>query len=82
MNGSGSDVSHHECEVAELRADKQLAAEYLKVALQALDNPDERAAGLRALEAVVEAYGDLELLREQSGLDDAALRHAVAALQA
>lgn len=82
MNGSASDVSHHDCEVAELRADRQLAVEYLKIALRALDNPDECAAGLSALEAIVEAYGDLESLRESAGLSDQALRHAVAALQA
>ena len=81
MNGSESYVSHHNCEVAELRADKQLAAEYLKIALQALDNPDECAAGLRALQAIVEAYGDLESLREQVDVSDQALRHAMSALQ-
>lgn len=82
MNGSNSDVSHHDAEVAELRADKQLAVEYLKVALRALDNPDECAAGRLALAALVEAYGDLESLREHAGISDQALRHAVVALQA
>ncbi len=82
MTGSNSDISHHDCEVAELRADRQLAVEYLKIALRALDNPDECAAGLSALEAIVEAYGNLESLREPAGLSDQALRHAVAALQA
>ena len=82
MNSSNSGVSHHACEVAELRADEQLAAEYLKIALRALNNPDELAAGLSALEAIVEAYGDLESLREFAGVSDQALRQAVLALQA
>jgi hypothetical protein len=32
-------VSHHEAEVAELRADRELAVEYLKAAMESLDNP-------------------------------------------
>ncbi len=42
-------VSHHEREVAELRADRERAVEYLKAAVDSLDNPDDRAAGLLAL---------------------------------
>jgi hypothetical protein len=38
-------TSHHEREVAELRADKELAVEYLKAAMESLDDPDDRAAG-------------------------------------
>ena len=42
-------VSHHEREVEELRADPELAIEYLKAAMESLDDPDDRAAGLIAL---------------------------------
>ena len=52
-------VSHHEREVAELRVDRDLAAAYLKAALESLDDPDDRAAGLLALRTVAEAYGGL-----------------------
>ena len=52
-------VSHHEREIAELRADRDLAVEYLKAAMESLDNPDDRAAGLLALRTVAEAYGGL-----------------------
>ena len=52
-------VNHHEREVAELRADRELAVEYLKAAMESLDNPDDRAAGLLALRTVAEAYGGL-----------------------
>jgi hypothetical protein len=49
-------VSHHELEVAELSADRELAVEYLKAAMVSLDAPDDRAAGLLALRTVAEAY--------------------------
>ena len=52
-------VSHHEREVAELHADRELAVEYLKAAMAALDDPDDRAGGLLALRTVAEAYGGL-----------------------
>ena len=50
-------VSHHDCEVEELRADRELAVEYAKVAVEALNNPEDRAAGLIALRAIAEASG-------------------------
>ena len=37
-------VSHHDREVAELRADRELAVEYLKAAMESLDDPDNRDA--------------------------------------
>jgi hypothetical protein len=56
MNKLKGAVSHHDAEVAELRADRDLAVEYLKAAMESLDNPDDRAAGLLALRTVAEAY--------------------------
>ena len=50
-------VSHYDREVAELRADRALAVDYLKAAMESLDDPDDRAAGLLALRTVAEAYG-------------------------
>ena len=52
-------ASHHEWEIEELREDREFAIEYLKVAFESLDNPEERAGGLLMLRAVVEAYGGL-----------------------
>ena len=52
-------VSHHEREIAELRADRELAVAYLKAAMESLDDPDERAAGLLALRTVAEAHDGL-----------------------
>ncbi len=61
-------VSHHDREVAELRADRELAVEYLKAAMESLDNPDDRAAGLLALRTVAEAYGGLALVAAEAGI--------------
>lgn len=51
--------SYHEWEVEELRKDREFAVEYLKAAMEALDNPEERAGGLLMLRAAAEAYGGL-----------------------
>ncbi len=61
-------VSHHEAELAELRADRELAVEYLKAAMKSLDNPDDRAAGLLALRTVAEAYGGLGAVAAEAGI--------------
>lgn len=61
-------VSHHERELAELRADRELTVEYLKAAMESLDSPDERAAGLLALRTVVEAHGGLAVVAAQAGI--------------
>jgi probable addiction module antidote protein len=61
-------VSHHEREVAELRADRDLAVAYLKAALESLDDPNDRAAGLLALRTVAEAYGGLGAVAAEAGI--------------
>ena len=61
-------VSHHEREVAELRADRELAVQYLKAAMESLDNPDDRAVGLLALRTVAEAYGGLGAVAAEAGI--------------
>jgi probable addiction module antidote protein len=61
-------VSHHEAEIAELRADRELAVEYLKAAMESLDDPDDRAAGLLALRTVAEAYGGLGAVAAEAGI--------------
>lgn len=58
-------VSHHEREVEELRQDREFAVEYLKAAMEALDNPEERGGGLLALRALAEAYGGWARWRRQ-----------------
>ena len=66
-------VSHHEAELAELRADRQLAVEYLKAAMESLDDPEDRAAGLLALRTVAEAYGGLGAVAAEAGISREAL---------
>ncbi|WP_300444721.1 addiction module antidote protein [Zoogloea sp.] len=61
-------VSHHEAELAELRADRELAVVYLKAAMESLDDPDDRAAGLLALRTVAEAYGGLGAVAAEAGI--------------
>lgn len=61
-------VSHHEKEVAELRADRELAVEYLKAAMEELEDPDARGGGLLALRTVAEAYGGLGAVAADAGI--------------
>jgi probable addiction module antidote protein len=68
MSKLKSVVSHHEREIAELSADRELAVEYLKAAMESLDNPDDRAAGLLALRTVAEAYGGLAAVAAEAGI--------------
>lgn len=70
-------VSHHKREVAELRADRELAVEYLKAAMESLDNPDDRGAGLLALRTVAEAYGGLGTVAAEAGISREALYRAL-----
>jgi len=52
-------VSHYQRELEEIRADRELAEAYLKLAVQYLDEPYDRAAALLALRSVAQAYGGL-----------------------
>ncbi len=61
-------VSHHEREIAELRADHELAVQYLKAAMESLDDPDDLAAGLLALRTIAEAYGGLGAVAAEAGI--------------
>ncbi len=70
-------VSHHAREVAELRADRELAVEYLKVAMTSLDDPDDRAAGLLALRTVAEAHGGLGVVAKAAGISRESLYRAL-----
>ncbi len=77
MNGLIGVVSHHERELEELRADKNFAIGYLQAAMEALDNPEERAGGLIALRAVAEAYGGLGAVAAQAGISRESLYRAL-----
>lgn len=66
-------VSHTEETIKELRSDRQFAVQYLKAALEELDDPNNRAAGLLALRDVAEAYGGLGAVAAQAGISREAL---------
>lgn len=70
-------VSHHKREVAELRADRELAVAYLKAAMESLDDPEDRAAGLLALRTVAEAYGGLGAVASEAGISRESLYRAL-----
>ena len=70
-------LSHHESEIEELRADRDLAVEYLKAAMEALDDPNDRAAGLLALRTVAEAYGGLGAVAAEAGINRESLYRAL-----
>lgn len=72
-------IPHHQREVEELRADRELAVEYLKAAMESLDDPEDRAAGLLALRTVAEAYGGLAAVAADAGISREALYRALSA---
>lgn len=77
MRQPKSVTSHHESEVAELRVDRDLAVEYLKAAMESLDDPENRAAGLLALRTVAEAYGGLGAVAAEAGISRESLYRAL-----
>lgn len=72
-------VSHHEREVAEFHANRELAVEYLKAAMESLDNPDDRTAGLLALRTVAEAYGGPGAVAAEAGISRESLYRTLSA---
>jgi len=69
--------SYHEWEIQELRKDREFAVEYLKAAMEALENPEERGGGLLALRAVAEAYGGLGAVAATAGISRESLYRAL-----
>jgi probable addiction module antidote protein len=69
--------SYREWQVEELRKDKEFAVEFLKIALESLENPEERGGGLLALRAVAEAYGGLGAVAAQAGISRESLYRAL-----
>ena len=61
-------ASYHEWEVKELREDREFAVEYLKGALESLNDPENRGASLLMLRALAEAYGGLGAVAAQAGI--------------
>jgi probable addiction module antidote protein len=70
-------VPHHEAEIAELRADRDLAIEYLRAAMASLDTPEGRAGGLLAMRTIAEAYGGLGAVAAEAGISRESLYRAL-----
>ena len=77
MKGYKASTSHHDLEVEELRADREQAIAYLKVAMESLDDPEDRAAGLLSLRAIAEAYGGLGKIAQEAGISRESLYRAL-----
>lgn len=61
-------ISYNEWEIEKLRKDRAFALEYLKVALESLENPEERSGSLLMLRALAEAFGGLGAVAAQAGI--------------
>lgn len=61
-------VSHHQREIEELRTDRELALECVRLALESLNDPENRGASLLMLRALAEAYGGLGAVAAQAGI--------------
>lgn len=70
-------VSHAEATIEELRADRAFAVEYLKAAMEELDDPDNRAVGLLALRDIAEACGGVASIAQEAGITREALYRAL-----
>lgn len=61
-------IPYHEWEVKQLRSNPDLGVEYLKVALESLQDPNDRGASLLMLRAIAEAYGGLGTVAAKAGI--------------
>jgi len=57
-----------EWEIKQLRSNPELGAECLKLALETLESPDERAGSLLMLRSLAEAYGGLGAVAAKAGI--------------
>ncbi|HEU0186534.1 MAG TPA: addiction module antidote protein [Gallionellaceae bacterium] len=60
-------IRNHDAMLRDLRADPEYAAEFVKVALEEMEDPDTCAAALLALRTVAEAYG-MAKVAEEAGI--------------
>jgi probable addiction module antidote protein len=70
-------ISYNEWEIEKLRADRELAVEYLKISMESLSVPEERAGALLSLRAVAEAYGGLGAVAAEAGISRESLYRAL-----
>lgn len=61
-------ISYNDWEINQLRKDREFAVEYLKAALESLEDPEERGGSLLMLRALAEAYGGLAKVAAEAGI--------------
>jgi probable addiction module antidote protein len=77
MKNPKAGISYNEWEIKGLRKDRGFALEYLKLALESLDDPEERGASLLMLRALAEAYGGLGVVAAQASISRESLYRAL-----
>ncbi len=70
-------ASYNDWEVKELREDREFATAYLQIAMESLNNPEERGGALLALRAVAEAHGGLGAVAAEAGISRESLYRAL-----
>jgi probable addiction module antidote protein len=68
MKKYAAGVSYHDWEIDQFRKDRELAIECLNLALESLNNPEERGGSLLTLRALAEAYGGLARIAAEAGI--------------
>lgn len=73
---SAASVSHDEWIIAELRADPEFAVEYLRQAMEGMNDPKGRGAALLALRQIAESRGGVAKVAEATGVQRESLYRA------
>jgi probable addiction module antidote protein len=68
MKEYAAGIPYHEWEVQQLRKDREFAIEYLKGALESLNDPEDRGVSLIMLRALAEAYGGVGTIAKEAGI--------------
>lgn len=61
-------IPYDEWEIGKFQSDRELAIECLKLSLESLDDPENRAASLLMLRSLAEAYGGLAVIAGKIGM--------------
>lgn len=57
----------------QLKSDREMAVELLRLSLESLDNPEERAGAMLAIRSLVIAYGGMATVAQEAGISRMAL---------
>jgi len=77
MKNKKNSISYNEWEIQTLQGDRELAIEVLRIAMESLDNPEERGGSLLSIRAVAEAYGGLGTVAVTAGISRESLYRAL-----